>query len=170
MAVRVRLNRGSTPNWIHTISVVVIGHQGPPFYLQGFVLDETSLALIALHDVLLKVEPVRPGPLVPAQHVLNHILDLLGVGLAKPVNAVLEGLPMDPGQLVPVALVLVLEQPSLQDNHSQSPDITLVVVKVGDDEFLLEGSCLLGRQIQVRGGSFSQAQVVVGLGAGRKRV
>jgi hypothetical protein len=72
-----------------------------------FIGDTFPALLGTLHDMFLQVDPVWPGPFIPAEHKLDHVLDFLRVGLSQSIDIVLHSLPVNAGLLVTVTLLVL---------------------------------------------------------------
>ena len=77
---------------------------------------------------------------------------------------------MHPWTLVPIALVLVLSQSRLQNNHAHSPNITFVCMDVRLPCLQLQSISQLGREVYVRSRSLTNERVVVVLAARGDRI
>ena len=78
---------------------------------------------------------------------------------------------MNPRVLIAVALILVLQQAALQNDHSQSENVAFIRVDVcGGNQLRLEGLALFWRQVNMTCVALVQQSVVVGLVAGGERV
>ena len=134
-----------------------------PIYIAvpGHIVNLTHPGLLLLDNPLLKLKPLRSVPFLPTEHKLNQSSQLLRIILPEPVNIVLNGLPMHPRTLVAIALVLVLRQPRLQNNHAHSPNITFVRMDVRLPCLQLQRISQLWRKVDVGSGSLADKRVVV---------
>ena len=90
----------------------------------------TNSKFLLLDHPFLEFQPVRTILLLPAEHELDQGCQLLRVVLLETVDVVLDGLPVNPGTLVPVAFVLILSQTCLQDHHTHGKDVTFVGMRM----------------------------------------
>ncbi len=117
--------------------------------------------------IILKLNPFRPGIRILAQHVTQHIGQFLRIRFPEPILIVLQRLHMNPRVLITVALILVLQQAALQDDHSQSENVAFVRVDIGGgNQLRLEGLALFRGQVNMTRVALVQQSVVVGLVAG----
>lgn len=123
------------------------------------------------NDIILELNPFRPGIWILAQHVTQHIGQFLRIRFPEPVLIVLQRLHMNPRVLIAVALILVLQQAAFQNDHSQSENVAFVRVDVcGGNQLRLEGLALFWRQVNMTCVALVQQSVVVSLVAGGERV
>ena len=120
--------------------------------------------------MLLQLKPVRPRPLILAQHKLDQISEFRGVILLEEVDVVLKGLPVNARVLVAIALILVAEQAGLENDHAHGPDIALEGLILRGGFFLLEGLNLLRRKVSVLAAALVEQGLVVATGASGDRI
>ena len=100
--------------------------------------------------IILKLNPFRPRIRILAQHVTQHIGQFLRIRFPEPVLIVLQRLHMNSRVLIAVALILVLQQAALQNDHSQSENVAFVRVDVcGGNQLRLEGLALFRGQVNM---------------------
>jgi hypothetical protein len=117
---------------------MLIGSKGPfhPLCLEwlieiiifSLVLASNGAAsdiFLHLNHMFFEFKPIRPRSLILSEHELDEIGEFRRVSLLEQIDVVLQGLPMNPRILVSIALILVVKQPSFEDDHTQRPDITL---------------------------------------------
>ena len=83
-----------------------------------YIKHRCSLILLFLDHPFLQLHPIRPGLFLPAQHQLDQPSQVIRVDLLEPMEVVLHGFPVHPCAVVSVALVLILQQSGLEDDHS----------------------------------------------------
>ena len=133
-------------------------------YPQGLLTGDVADHVIVFGGILLESEPVRPLLVLLVQHQLDHAPEILRVALPQPIDIIPQRLPVNPRVTVPVAVILVLQQPGLQHDHPHRPDVTLVTI-VLPRVLCVQAAYLLGGEVQFRGGVGCQHAVQVCLDA-----
>lgn len=89
-------------------------------FLDNLTLNEHRLGFL---DICLHLRPELPIIRVWLEHQFHHNLELLTVIAPHLLNPILNCLPMNSRKVVPIALMLILEQSHLQSNHPQCKHI-----------------------------------------------
>ena len=106
--------------------------------------------LLNLNHMLFQFCPIRPWSLILSQHKFKKISQFRRIRLLKPVQIIVERLPVYPGKLLSITLILIRQKPSLKQNHPQSPNISFKRIAKRKTSLLLQTINLLRRYIQMR--------------------
>ena len=112
--------------------------------------------LLNLNHMLFQFCPIRPRSLILGQHKFKKISQFRRIRLLKPIQIIVESLPMYPGKLLSITLILIRQKPSLKQNHPQSPNVSLERITNRKTSLLLQTINLLRRYIQMRLSSIRQ--------------